>query len=74
MKKNLGFADQFIRIVLGLVLLVFHFLDVGSAGLSIFFLVLSIILLATSFFGFCPLYALFRIQTNCNEKRSGVLD
>jgi len=38
-------------------------MGVGSAGLSILFLVLSILLLATSVFGFCPLYALFRIQT-----------
>jgi len=63
MKKNVGFTDTFIRLILAIALLVFHFMGVGSAGLSILFLVLSILLLATSVFGFCPLYALFRIQT-----------
>jgi hypothetical protein len=63
MKKNVGFTDKFLRMILAVTLLVFHFMGVGSAGLSILFLVLSIILLATSVFGFCPLYALFRIQT-----------
>jgi hypothetical protein len=63
MKKNVGFTDKFIRLLLAIVLLVFHFIGIGSAGLSILFLVLGIILLATSIFSFCPLYALFRIHT-----------
>ena len=70
MKKNVGFTDKFIRMILATTLLVFHFMGVGSASLSILFLVLSIILLATSVFSFCPLYALFRIQTTDENKKT----
>lgn len=64
MKKNMGKMDQRIRIVLGLVLLSLLFLIEGNLrwlGL------IGIILLATGFINFCPIYALFGISTNKNK-------
>ena len=61
MKKNVGRTDKWIRIILGVVLLVLVFVvksDWRWLGL------IGIIPLATAFLNFCPLYTLFGINTN----------
>lgn len=60
MKKNVGTLDRWIRIVLGIVLLSLLFLLQGGArwiGL------IGLIPLVTGIVSFCPLYALFKIDT-----------
>ncbi|NLI20031.1 MAG: DUF2892 domain-containing protein [Clostridiales bacterium] len=67
MKKNVGTVDQWIRIVLGIVLLALVFIIQGDwrwIGL------VGLIPLATGISGVCPLYALFGISTN-KAKDSG---
>lgn len=61
MKKNVGQVDKWIRIVLGVVLLLLIIVvksDWRWLGL------IGIIPLATAFLNFCPLYALFGLSTN----------
>lgn len=61
MKKNVGHVDKWIRIALGVVLLLLIFVvksDWRWLGL------IGIIPLATALLNFCPLYALFGISTN----------
>jgi len=61
MKKNVGNADKWIRIVLGIVLLSLILIIQNNwrwLGL------IGLIPLATAFLNFCPIYALFGISTN----------
>lgn len=58
MQVNTGSLDRLLRVVAGLVLI----------GLSLFGVIgwwgwLGVILLATAFISFCPLYAMLRINT-----------
>ncbi|MEQ9403999.1 MAG: DUF2892 domain-containing protein [Cyclobacteriaceae bacterium] len=63
MKKNMGTADQIIRLVVALVVLVLYFTSVISGLVATVLLVISGIFIATSIFGFCPLYAIFGLKT-----------
>ena len=66
MKKNVGRTDQWIRIVVGLVLLALLFVlksDWRWLGL------IGIVPLATALTGFCPLYTLFGIHTNKDDAK-----
>lgn len=61
MKANIGTADRIIRIILGLVLFsLFFVIDNNMKYIGL----LGIVLLFTAFIKFCPLYPLFRINTN----------
>ena len=64
MKTNESALDRVIRVVLGVVLLALYFLHVVSGTLGIVFVVLAAIALITGIVGFCPLYALLKINTN----------
>lgn len=63
MKKNMGFLDRGLRIMLAVTFSVLYLTDVitGSAGVVV--MVFSSVLLATSVVGFCPLYLPFRLKT-----------
>lgn len=64
MKKNVGTYDRIVRMILGILLLsLLIFLDgkIRLIGL------LGIIPIITAFIKFCPLYAIFRIDTNQNK-------
>lgn len=65
MQFNVGSTDRIVRIVLGIILLSLLFiLDGGVKYIGL----VGIILILTSLFKFCPLYLLFRINTNSNKK------
>lgn len=57
MKKNIGITDKWIRVVLGLA--------VGAAGIyfNSWWGLVGLILLATAFINWCPLYLPFGIST-----------
>ncbi len=61
MQKNMGKADQIIRIILGLVLIIWGFVTHNWWG------AIGIILLGTGFIRFCPLYVPFKINTAKGE-------
>ena len=63
MKTNESSTDRIIRVVLGIVLLALYFTATVTGGLGVVFIVLGAIALLTGVVGFCPLYALLKINT-----------
>ncbi len=67
MKTNVGSTDKIIRIAAAVVFSVLFFTGTVTGTLGIVLLVAGGILLATSLISFCPLYALFGMNT-CPRK------
>jgi hypothetical protein len=67
MKKNVGNLDRGFRAILALVLAVLYFTGMVTGTLGIVVLVAAVILLATSFVSFCPIYAVLGMNT-CPKK------
>lgn len=63
MKTNESAVDRVIRVILGIVLIGLYLLSVVSGWLGIVAVVLGAILVITGIVGFCPLYALLKINT-----------
>lgn len=63
MKKNLGSIDRIARILIAVVLAVLFYTNVISGTLGIVLVVAGVVLLATSFMNFCPLYAVLGINS-----------
>jgi hypothetical protein len=62
MKTNVGATDKFIRIVLGIVLIV-----LGVINTAWLLVIIGLIPLITGLIGYCPLYTLLGINT-CKVK------
>ena len=62
MKTNMHLADRIVRILLSITIAILYFTGHFSGTLAVIALVVAIIFTLTSVFGFCPLYALFRIS------------
>jgi divalent metal cation (Fe/Co/Zn/Cd) transporter len=69
MIRNLGKADQFTRIVVGLAVIAFVFKDETMSPIWPVLLPIGAILIATAFFSFCPLYTLLGWNTARDIKR-----
>ena len=67
MKKNMGTADRIIRTILAIVIGILYFTNQISGTAAIILGIIAIIFLLTSFVGFCPLYAPFKISTRKKE-------
>jgi len=64
MKMNIGSIDKIIRILVGIFLVsMFFWVDSGLKYVG----VMGLVLLVTSFIGFCPLYSFLGINT-CKTK------
>ncbi len=59
----MGKADRILRILLAVVVAILYFTEAISGTAAIILLILAGILILTSFVGFCPLYAPFKIST-----------
>lgn len=68
MKKNMGFADRMIRIIVAIVIAVLFFTNIISGTLGIILLVLAGVFVLTSMISFCPLYTLVGASTCPKEK------
>jgi hypothetical protein len=64
MKSNESNLDRIIRVIFGIVLLALYFAMPALGGWGIVFIVLGAVALLTGVVGFCPLYALLKINTN----------
>ncbi|MGJ7921922.1 YgaP family membrane protein [Neobacillus sp. LXY-4] len=60
MKANIGGTDRVIRLILGVLLLGLFLLD----GNVKYFGLVGIVLIFTATIRFCPLYPIFKINTN----------
>ncbi len=68
MKPNLGNTDKIVRIIAAILIGVLYFANLISGTTAIVLLVVSGILILTSFLSFCPLYFPFGISTIKKEK------
>jgi hypothetical protein len=67
-KTNEGSVDRALRVVVGLALLVWFFMDQGS-GFWHYAKLIGVVPLATGLIGWCPVYTLLGIST-CPMKRA----
>lgn len=63
MQKNMGIIDRTARILFAVIIAVLYFNGLLSGTLAILLGFFAIVFLLTSFVGFCPLYAVFKIST-----------
>lgn len=59
----MGFVDRIIRVLIAVVLLVAFFDNRITGAWGVIAMVVAIVLIGTSFMGFCPLYKPFRFST-----------
>ncbi|MBN2366482.1 MAG: DUF2892 domain-containing protein [Calditrichaeota bacterium] len=65
MLKNMGKLDRIIRLVIGIILISLIFW-----GPQTYWGLLGVILIITSFIGFCPAYWPFKISTRKNKEQN----
>lgn len=64
MKANIGPSDKLVRLLLAIVLIVLYYFDILTDTWGIVALIGALVLTVTSLINFCPLYPIFRINTN----------
>lgn len=68
MKKNMGSTDRFIRLFIAVAFLTTFYTDTVGGILGYIMVAIAGILIVTTFFGFCPLYSVFGINSCKVEK------
>ncbi len=68
MKKNMGAVDRTIRTLLAIILAVLVLAGAVKGALAYVLTIVAIVFLATSLFGFCPLYVPLGITTLGRKK------
>jgi hypothetical protein len=63
MKKNMGNTDRIIRIIIAAIIAGLYFTGTITGTLGVVLLVLAGVFVLTSLVSFCPLYALFGMNT-----------
>ena len=63
MEKNMGSIDRIVRTLLALVVIVLYFAKQITGTAALVLGIIAVVFLITSFVGFCPLYAPFKIST-----------
>ncbi len=63
MKKNMGSLDRSLRVIIALVITLLYYNEMIKGTLGMVLLVLAIVFVLTSLVSFCPLYALFKLNT-----------
>ena len=63
MKQNMGTVDRITRTMIAALVVVLFYQDIIGGTWGIILLVIAAIFLTTSLIGFCPLYALFGINS-----------
>ena len=63
MKKNIGSMDKTIRILAVVIILALYLAGQLTGTAAIILGAISVIFLATSLAGYCPLYSIFKIKT-----------
>jgi len=69
MKKNMGNTDKIIRLIIAVGIAILYFTGVITGTIGIVLLILAGVFVFTSLVGFCPLYALFGMNT-CPRKEA----
>ncbi len=69
MKKNMGSADRIVRLLITAVIAYLYFTNAVTGTLGLVLLIIATVFAITSFVSFCPLYAIFGLNT-CPVKES----
>jgi len=68
MKKNMGLIDRSIRTLFAITVIILYFAGMITGTAAIVLGIFSLIFLATSALGFCPLYLPFGISTRRKDE------
>lgn len=68
MTANVGGAEKSIRVVVGIVLLLAGFFHVVTGNWAVAAYVVGAIALVTGIFGFCPAWAICKVNTCCGGR------
>lgn len=68
MKKNMHNVDRIVRVLIGIVTTTLYMTDTVSGTLGLVLMIVGLILAATSFINFCPIYAALGISTLGKKK------
>lgn len=68
MKQNIGRIDKIIRYLIAIVICILYLTNVVTGVFSIVLLVIAAILILTSLFSFCGIYAIFGVNTLGTKK------
>jgi uncharacterized membrane protein len=71
MKKNMGYTDKLIRIIIAAIIVGLYFAKVLTGTVGIVLLVIALIFVLTSVVSFCPMYMILGWRTNAKEEESG---
>lgn len=63
MKKNVGSADKIVRLLLAAIIIILYVFNVVSGLFGYILLALSAVFIITSLINFCPLWAIFGVNT-----------
>ena len=63
MKKNIGSMDKGVRIFLAVIIAILYFTNQITGVAAMVLGIFAVVLLLTSFVGFCPFYAPFKLST-----------
>ena len=63
MKANIGSSDKLLRLAVAIVLILLFYKEILSDMWGLIALFVALLLTITSLINFCPLYALFKINT-----------
>ena len=64
MQRNMGLVDRIIRVLIAGEIAILYSIDLLAGATAITLGIVAIVFIATSLFGFCPLYFLLGISTN----------
>lgn len=68
MKKNMGAVDRTLRTLVAVILAILVLAGVVKGTLAYILVIVAVVFLATSLFGFCPLYVPLGITTLGRKK------
>ncbi len=63
MRRNVGSLDKIIRVVLAVLFGTLYFTGMTTGALGVVLLILGGIFLITGFISFCPIYAIFGLNS-----------
>lgn len=69
MKRNMGGVDKLVRLIVALIIILAYFNNTIEGILGIILLIIAGIFIVTSLISFCPLYAVFGIDTSIKKKK-----
>jgi len=63
MKKNMSGLDRMLRLIIAVAVVALYYFNIIEGTLAYVLMALAGVFLLTSFVSFCPLYALFRVNS-----------